>query len=298
MTEPSGVGSCFGEPGAPFLVAQFVRDARFSVTRLQCRLGRELSRLVSLPADDAYFLMFYFKDVMHCDVTPDGSDSDIRRYRQGSICLVDLAQGASIRLVSDLDSLAFHLPRALFREVSEFSHAPTATSLRCRRGETDDVMRNLALALLPLFSENGRDPGPILQHIAVAICAHLLHCYPDRTLASGADGTTLSIWQEKAAKDFMIEHWAEEFSLAAVAGAANLSDSAFALGFASVTGQKPEQWLMRYRIGRAKRYLVEAGLPLAEIAARCGFADETRFVEAFHAVTGVSPSAWRARWLQ
>ena len=121
---------------------------------------------------------------------------------------------------------------------------------------------------------------------------------PDRTPASGADGTTLSTWQEKAAKDFMIEHWAEEFSLAAVAAAANLSDSAFALGFASVTGQKPEQWLMRYRIGRAKRYLVEAGLPLAEIAARCGFADETRFVEAFHAVTGVSPSAWRARWLQ
>lgn len=42
----------------------------------------ELSRIVSLPAADAYFLMFYFKDVMHSDVVPGESESEIRRYRQ------------------------------------------------------------------------------------------------------------------------------------------------------------------------------------------------------------------------
>ena len=56
MTEPSGIGAYFGEPKAPFLMVRPVRDARFSVTRLQCRLNGELSRIVSLPADDAYFL--------------------------------------------------------------------------------------------------------------------------------------------------------------------------------------------------------------------------------------------------
>lgn len=295
MKEPSGVGACFGEPDAPFLVARPVRDARFSVTRLQCRLDGELSRLVSLPADDAYFLMFYFKDVLHCDVTSDSGDSDIQRYRQGSICLVDLARGASVRIVSDLDSLAFHLPKSLFREVSEFSHAPAAASLRCRRGEIDDVMRNLALALLPLFGAGG-EPGPVLQHIAVAICAHLLHSYPDRERATSA--TALTIWQEKAAKDFMIDHWAEDFSLATVAAAASLSEDAFTAAFASVTGQTAEQWLLRYRIARAKRYLVEDGMPVAAVAARCGFAEEARFIDAFQEVTGVEPSVWRARWLQ
>lgn len=181
-----------------------------------------MSRIVSLPAADAYFLMFYFKDVMHSDVVPGESESEIRRYRQGSVCLVDLVEGASIRLVSDLDSLAFHLPRALFREVSTFSHAPAATSLRCRRGEVDDVMHNLALALLPLLAENEGEPGAVLQHIAVAICAHLLHSYPDRANASG--GPDLSVWQEKAVKDFMIDHWAKDFSFAAAAATANLPE--------------------------------------------------------------------------
>lgn len=124
--------------------------------------------------------------------------------------------------MSDLDSLAFHLPRALFREVSTFSHAPAATSLRCRRGEVDDVMHNLALALLPLLAENEGEPGAVLQHIAVAICAHLLHSYPDRANASG--GPDLSVWQEKAVKDFMIDHWAKDFSFAAAAATANLPE--------------------------------------------------------------------------
>ncbi|OCP05671.1 MULTISPECIES: AraC family transcriptional regulator [unclassified Ensifer] len=296
MTEATGVGACFGEPNAPFLAARPVRDARFSVTRLQCRLGGALDRLVSLPADDAYFLMFYFKDVMHCDVAPDGRDGEIQQYRQGSICLVDLAYGASVRLVSDLDSLAFHLPRALFREVAEFSHAPRAAGLRCRRGETDDVMLNLAQALLPHFGKNGSEPGPVLQHIAVAICAHLLHSYPDRPAAAGHP--TLSVWQEKAAKDFMIEHWNEAFSLTAAAAATNLPERDFVERFASVTGQTPQQWLMRYRIGRAKRYLIDDGGSLADIAARCGFADEAGFIEAFCETTGVIPSVWRRRWLQ
>ncbi len=296
MTEPSGIGAYFGEPKAPFLMVRPVRDARFSVTRLRCRLNGELSRIVSLPADDAYFLMFYFKDVMHCDLVPGESESEIRRYRQGSICLVDLAEGASIRLVSDLDSLAFHLPRALFHEVCEFSHAPAATSLRCRRGEVDDVMHNLALALSPLLDESEGESGAVLQHIAVAICAHLLHSYPDRAIASG--GPDLSVWQEKAAKDFMIDHWAKDFSFAAAAAAANLSEEGFAAAFASVTGQTPQEWLMRYRIGRAKLYLIEEGWSLSKTAASCGYADEARFVEAFREVTGVTPAVWRARWLQ
>ncbi len=174
-----GVGAHFGLPYAPCLPARPVRDAGFSVTRLEWRLNGEANRLVSLPPDSAYFLMLYLKDAYHCDVAPDGTESETLRFRLGSVCLVDLAHGACIRLFSDLDSLAFQLPRELIREVSEFSAAPRATTLRCRRGEDDDVLRNLGAALLPLFERQGNSHTAVLQHIAIAICAHLLHAYGD-----------------------------------------------------------------------------------------------------------------------
>ncbi|NRP74706.1 HTH-type transcriptional activator RhaS [Ensifer psoraleae] len=292
-----GVGVFFGAPQSPWLLARPVRDARFSVTRLECRLNRSANRSVCLPPDDAYFLMLYLSDALHCDVAVDDTESEVRRYRQGSICLVDLTHGARIRLLSDLDSLAFYLPRKLFREVSEFSHAPRATRLRCRRGEDDDVIRNLGTALLPFFEQRGGGQSPVLQHIAIAICAHLLHSYADLS-EPGATMTGLSVWQEKAAKDFMIDHYGEYFPMAAAASAAGLSVRDFVKRFKAITGLSPSQWLSRYRIGQAKQYLAARALPLGEIARRCGFIDEDRFRRGFRRVTGVTPSEWRARWLQ
>lgn len=293
-----GVGAHFGLPHTPCLVARPVRDARFSVTRLEWRLNGDASRLVTLPPEDAYFLMLYLKDAHHCDVAADGTESEVRRFRQGSVCLVDLANGACIRLFSELDSLAFHLPRELFREIAEFSAAPKAIRLRCRRGENDDVMRNLGAALLPLFERQESPHTPVLQHISIAICAHLLHAYGDLSGEPGSSSTQLTVWQEKAAKDFMIDHFANQFPMAAAASAAGLSIRDFIEGFKGVTGQTPQKWLTRYRIARAKQYLAERALTLDEIATRCGFADEDQFTKVFRRVTGTTPAAWRTRWLQ
>ncbi|WP_083338473.1 AraC family transcriptional regulator [Ensifer sp. LCM 4579] len=291
------VGAHFGLPHSPCLLARPVRTAGFSVTRLEWRLNGDTSRLASLPPDDAYFLMLYLDDAHHCEVAADGSESDLRRFRQGSVCLVDLTHGACIRLFSDLDSLAFHLPRELFREVAEFSDAPKATGLRCRRGEDDAVMHNLGAALLPLFEEQGSSHAPVLQHIAIAICAHLLHAYGDFSGEPGSGTACLSVWQEKAAKDFMIDHFADRFPMAAAASAAGLSGREFIEGFKRATGQTPQRWLMRYRIARAKQYLAERSLALEAIATRCGFTDENSFTKAFRRVTGTTPSAWQARWI-
>nr|WP_283980028.1 AraC family transcriptional regulator [Sinorhizobium sp. 7-81] len=110
--------------------------------------------------------------------------------------------------------------------------------------------------------------------------------------------TGLSVWQEKAAKDFMIDHYGEYFPMAAAASAAGLSVRDFVKRFKAITGLSPSQWLLRYRIGQAKQYLAARALPLGEIARRCGFIDEDHFRRGFRRVTGVTPSEWRARWLQ
>jgi AraC family transcriptional regulator len=158
-------------------------------------------------------------------------------------------------------------------------------------------MRNLGAALLPLFERQGNSHIPVLQHITIAICAHLLHAYGDHRDQGGSSSTQLTVWQEKAAKDFMIDHFADQIPMAAAASAAGVPIRRFIEGFKGVTGQTPQQWLLRYRTTRAKQYLGERSLTLAEIATRCGFTDQEHFTKAFRRVTGTTPAAWRARWV-
>jgi len=290
------LGPRFGLINPPRLSTRPVKDAWFSLTRLQCQIEAGQSRLVELPPQDAYFLMVYLRDTNHCDRLANGEETDIRCYRQGSICLVDLAEGAAIRLCSDLDSLALQLPRALFAEVGQFPKAPKTRRLGCRRGEPDDTMRSLSGALLQLLSDTDAVEEEVLQHIAIAICAHLLHHYGDDEAIAANPSSALSARQEQAAKEFMMDHFSEDLSAAAIAASAGLPSRVFALGFKSATSQTPLQWLTDYRVRRAKQYLADQGIALDLVASLCGFNDRHRFARVFRRETGVRPEDWRRQW--
>jgi sigma-54 dependent transcriptional regulator, acetoin dehydrogenase operon transcriptional activator AcoR len=74
---------------------------------------------------------------------------------------------------------------------------------------------------------------------------------------------------------------------------ADLSRFHFHRQFKQSTGQTPQQYLRRTRIERAKRLLQESDLPLADVAARTGFADQSHFTTVFRAATSLTPRAYR-----
>jgi AraC-like DNA-binding protein len=59
-------------------------------------------------------------------------------------------------------------------------------------------------------------------------------------------------------------------------------------GFAKATGLTPHAYLMQRRVAMARR-LIAPGLPLAEAAAACGFADQSHMTRLFVREYGVSP---------
>lgn len=171
------VGAFFGVPEAPCLSAVPLGAARFTVTRLDTAGRDGQTTEVSLPAADAYFVMLYRDGATHANVRSDGSHTALRDYPAGSICLVDLCDGAAISLRGRLMALAFVLPKALLAEVSDLAPETDAPGhLRCMRGARDPVVASLSRAFEPLFDGSGGS-GVLLRHLAVAICAHLLHAY-------------------------------------------------------------------------------------------------------------------------
>ena len=88
-------------------------------------------------------------------------------------------------------------------------------------------------------------------------------------------------------------------SIAEVAAAVRLSPFHFARMFKQRVGLGPHQFLIRLRVGRVKRMLAgnaAAGPPpLAQLAAACGFADQSHMCRHFKRATGQTPTGYQRR---
>lgn len=284
-----GVGLYFGTPEAPTLTTVPIKSAAFSVTNIRKDVAEGAAEEVRLPVSDAYFLMLYLDDTDHADIDADGACGPVRRYARGSICLVDLAEGAAISLRSRLNSLAFVLPKALFEEAAALSAGGRTRRLTCRRGKPDAVLGNLGTALIALIG-GGRAAAPpaLLRHMAVAICAHLLHQYgetPEEPAMPVPEADIPPLADE------------DEPPLSLIAAGAGLAADQFLQEFKRATGLTPYQWLIWMRVERAKEFLAEHELTVGAIAGRCGFAGLDQFNTLFAAQTGMTPQAWRLRRL-
>lgn len=81
-----------------------------------------------------------------------------------------------------------------------------------------------------------------------------------------------------------------------LARAAGMSVRAFERAFAAEYGMSPQRYLRRLRLQAASRRLVSTREGLAEIAAGCGFADQSHFTREFRRLTGTTPGRYRERY--
>ena len=78
-----------------------------------------------------------------------------------------------------------------------------------------------------------------------------------------------------------------------VAARAGLSPWHFLRIFSDVIGATPHQYLLRARLRRAARLLVDTSQPITDVAADVGFQDLSNFVRTFGRAAGVSPRGFR-----
>lgn len=103
----------------------------------------------------------------------------------------------------------------------------------------------------------------------------------------------LSPWQEKRVVRYIVEHATGTLQVGELAEIARLSVSHFSRAFRHSFGTPPYALVCRYRIREAIRLMLNTTWSLVEIAAACGFADQSHFTRAFQRHTGTSPGRWR-----
>ena len=94
-------------------------------------------------------------------------------------------------------------------------------------------------------------------------------------------------------KDYIRANFRLDLTVAELAAVAGLSRAHLTRAFAAAFHTPPHVYLNAVRIGHAQT-LIRLGMPLAAVAADCGFADQSHFARRFKGCVGTSPAAWRA----
>lgn len=92
---------------------------------------------------------------------------------------------------------------------------------------------------------------------------------------------------------YIHDHTDGDLSLDALADVAAMSRFHWHRVFRALTGETCAQAVRRIRLHRATGWLVHDTLPVAEVAARCGYPNQRSFSRAFSEAYGISPAAYR-----
>ncbi|MDR0623890.1 MAG: helix-turn-helix domain-containing protein [Treponema sp.] len=99
----------------------------------------------------------------------------------------------------------------------------------------------------------------------------------------------------RKAERFIWENYTRKISLQEIAEASGLSAPYFSTIFKDEMGENLSNYLNRLRVEKAAAMLAETELTLNEIAAACGFEDQSWFSKIFKNFTGSSPGKYRER---
>jgi len=97
----------------------------------------------------------------------------------------------------------------------------------------------------------------------------------------------------RRAMEFIESHIDQPILLEQVAAAVALSPFHFHREFKRSTGMTPHQYIVHVRMERAKALLSDSDMPLAEVAAQVGFADQSHFSSTFRRTTAMTPRNYR-----
>jgi len=211
----------------------------------------------------------------------------------GGVTILDLEQDPIAFFPNPIDVLQFYIPRIALEEFAYENRTAAVNTLTWPHCEMDVTLKHLGTAVLSAMQRGDPLPKIFLDSIGQTIVAHAIGVYGGVQASSALVPGQLAPWQARRAKEFLSANLYGDVPLAAVAAECDLSTSHFAHAFRRTFGRPPHRWLMERRIDAVKNLLLTTQLSLAEVANKCGFADQSALNRSFKRVLGESPGQWR-----
>jgi AraC family transcriptional regulator len=177
------------------------------------------------------------------------------------------------------------------RAVRELDREPREITLADRTYFEDARMASLCQSMT---EESWDEPDGLLRtnETAHEVLSLLLQSQGVSRTRAGLKGG-LSVATRRRLRDYIDMHLTEPLTLGVLAEVACLSEYHLARMFRTSFGLPPHAWIAQQRIERARLLLRTTALPLAQVAARCGYANASHFSHRFSEALGVAPVVYR-----
>src|SRR6267142_1990143 len=211
----------------------------------------------------------------------------------GNVCVLPSGLAHTARLDSPSEHLAMYLdPSTLQRAASESQLGGNFEVVeRCTR--SDGVISSIGMALLGELESEGLSGRLYAESLANVLAVHLLRHYTAGTGQVHRFSGGLSAQRLRQVVAFVMENYSNDIPLSQLASVAGMSSFHFAREFKRTTGTTPHQYLITFRIERAKALLAEGEMPLTEVGLQSGFSHQSHFTRLFRRITGTTPLSYR-----
>jgi AraC-like DNA-binding protein len=103
--------------------------------------------------------------------------------------------------------------------------------------------------------------------------------------------------QVETALEFIAQNYAVNISVKDIANTANSSIFHFIRLFKKATGYSPYEYLIKYRINKAKSLLSSTLESVEQISEKIGFDSTSNFIKTFKQIEGITPLRYRKFWM-
>lgn len=215
---------------------------------------------------------------------------------KGDVTIVPAGYPSEWRFVGgeEIEVLNLHLQPTFIREVAAGADVNLDRFEIVNTLSAGDLhIEHIGLSLLRELQSEGLGGHLYVESLANVLTVHLLRHYSvsGQTVRKFTGGLSQS--QLRRSIEYIKDNFEQDLTLTQIAASVNISPYHFARGFKQSTGLAPHQYLTTQRMERAKMLLSVTRLPVAEVAQRVGFSNQSHFSAQFRRATGMTPKGYR-----
>jgi AraC family transcriptional regulator len=212
-----------------------------------------------------------------------------RRIPSGGMFVHPAGKDLTVELGGELDTVHVYVSDAAVQEAGAQARP---VELAEEFGASDPLLEQLVLSLDGALRNWEPSALTYVDQLRCMLAAQLAHrCSVERREPPSPAGLTGRGFA--AVRELLETRLAEPIPLADMAEVAGLSVSQFSRRFKATTGLSPHRYLLRLRVEQAGRMLRTGTLPIADVAAACGFSHQEHLTRVMRARLGMTPATLR-----